>query len=89
MVDLIETIIIKDSEIQDVKNEIVAIAMMQFGIARYRIQEGYSESILYQLSHEICDELERTGFCEESVISGSMAKECIIGMVEKYIKESK
>ena len=84
-----ETIIIKDSEMDAVRTEIVAIAMMHFGIAQYRIQEGYSEATLYGLSWEICSKLEETGFVEEVAITGDMDKECVSGMVYNYIRENK
>ena len=41
--------IIKESEMDAVRTEIVAIAMMNFGIKQYRIQEGYSDATLYGL----------------------------------------
>ena len=84
-----KTIIIKDSEIQDIKTEIVSISMMYFGIERYRIQEGYSESTLYNLSWDICKELEKDGFIDDVVESGDMMKECISDMVYDYIRENK
>ena len=82
-------IIIKDSEIQEIKTEIVAIAMMHFGIGNYRIQEGYSESTLYNLSWDICTELEKSGFIDNVIETEEMKKECISDMVYKYIKEEK
>ena len=84
-----ETIIIKESEMDAVRTEIVAIAMMNFGMAQYRIQEGYSEATLYGLSWEICSKLEETGFVEEVAITGDMEKECVIDMVYNYIRENK
>ena len=84
-----EKIIIKDSEIQEIKTEIVAIAMMYFGIRNYRIKEGYSESTLYNLSWDICTELEKSGFIDDVIETEEMRKECISDMVDKYIKEGK
>ena len=84
-----ETIIIKESEMDAVRTEIVAIAMMNFGMAQYRIQEGYSEATLYGLSWEICSKLEETGFVEEVAITGDMEKECVSDMVYNYIRENK
>ena len=84
-----ETIIIKESEMDAVRTEIVAIAMMTFGMKHYRVQEGYSEGTLYGLSWEICRKLEETGFVEETVITGDMAKECVSDMVYDYIKNNK
>ena len=84
-----EAIIIKDSDMDAVRTEIVAIAMMHFGIAQHRIQEGYSEATLYGLSWEICSKLEETGFVEEVAITGDMDKECVSCMVYNYIKENK
>ena len=84
-----DTIIIKESEMDAVRTEIVAIAMMHFGIAQYRIQEGYSEATLYGLSWEICSKLEETGFVEEVAITGDMEKECVSDMVYDYIRENK
>tara|TARA_R110000765_G_scaffold16787_1_gene46733 strand:+ start:71 stop:331 length:261 start_codon:yes stop_codon:yes gene_type:complete len=84
-----KTVIIKDSEMDAVRTEIVAIAMMHFGIKQYRIQEGYSEATLYGLSWEICSKLEETGFVEEVAITGDMDKECVSDMVYNYIKNNK
>ena len=84
-----EKIIIKDSEIQDVKNEIVAIAMLNFGVEKYRIQEGYSEWTLLDLSQEIANKLEKTGFCEKAIIESDFLVECVQGMVSDYIKRGK
>ena len=84
-----DTIIIKESEMDAVRTEIVAIAMMNFGIKQYRVQEGYSEATLYGLSWDICSKLEETGFVEEVAITGDMDKECVSDMVYDYIRENK
>ena len=84
-----ETIIIKDSEMDAVRTEVVAIAMMHFGIQQYRTNEGYSEGTLYGLSWEICSKLEETGFIEEVAITGDIEKECVSDMVYDYIRENK
>ena len=84
-----ETIIIKDSEIQDVKNQIIGIAMLNFGMEKYRIQEGYAEWTLLQLAHDIADELSKTDFIEQAIIEGDFLVECVQNKVDEYIKENK
>ena len=84
-----ETIIIKDSEIQDIKNEIVAIAMLNFGMREYRVQEGYSEWTLFQLAHDIANELEKTGFIEHTITEDDFQVECVQDKVDEYINNNK
>ena len=80
-----ETIIIKDSEIQGIKNDIVAVAMLNFGMHKYRIQEGYAEWTLLKLAHDIADELSKTDFIEQAIIEGDFLVECVQGKVYEYI----
>ena len=84
-----ETIIIKDSEIQVIKNDIVSVAMLNFGMHKYRIQEGYAEWTLLKLAHYIADELSKTDFIEQAIIEGDFLVECVQDKVDKYIKENK
>ena len=84
-----ETIIIKDSEIQGIKNDIVAVAMLNFGMHKYRIQEGYAEWTLLKLAHNIADELETDGFVEQAIVEGDFRVECVQGKVSEYIEENK
>jgi len=84
-----KTTIIKDSEIQDVKNHIVGIAMLSFGMEKYRIQEGYAEWKLLELANDIANELEKTDFIERAIVEGDFLVECVQGKVDEYIKENK
>jgi len=84
-----KTTIIKDSEIQDVKNHIVGIAMLNFGMEKYRIQEGYAEWKLLELANDIANELEKTDFIERAIVEGDFLVECVQGKVDEYIKENK
>ena len=84
-----ETIIIKDSEIQGIKDDIVAVAMLNFGMHKYRIQEGYAVWTLLKLAHDIADELSKTDFIEQAIIEGDFLVECVQGKVDEYIKENK
>ena len=68
------------------RNEIIAIAMLYFGIEQYRVQEGYSDWTLYGLACKVADKLEGTGFYANALDEGDFMVECVQGVVDDIIK---
>ena len=74
--------------IEDIKNQIIAIAMLNFGMRKYRIQEGYSEWMLLELSYNIAEELGKTDFIKMAIAEDDFRIEAVQDKVDEYIKEA-
>ena len=67
------------------RNQIIATAMLYFGIEQYRFQEGYSEFILYNLAIKVADRLEGTGCYADAIDKGDFRTESVQGVVDDII----
>ena len=76
-------------DILETKQQVISYAMLYFGIARYKFNEGSMEFDLYQLSCDIGDLWEKYGWIEEIIIADDMCSETISDKVRQYIKENK
>ena len=83
-----ETIIIKERDMLETKQQVVSYAMLYFGIERYKLNEGSMEYDLYQLSCDIGDLWEKEGWIEQIIIDGDMCSETISGKVDEYIRRN-
>ena len=77
------------NDILETKQQIISYAMLYFGIARYKFNEGSMEFDLYQLSCDLGDLWEKEGWIEQIIIDGDMCSETISDKVQEYIREYK